>query len=282
MGKHGRLGSLDADGGHGSPRTTRAGRRGFAKLVAVAAIALSVPMTAGGGGSVLGTGGALEITQLLNHAELIKEVAQQAEQISNQIRQYTTMIQNLRQLPENWIGQVTMPYREAYASLMQIKASVDELRAVSESVGQVFSRRMNAMKLLDMTPEEYLKAELRLAQEWGGQYEKTLDADLRSLEKAADKAQALRRLSDSIPAISGNVEGLQNLASHATMMAGELIELRTSIQRQHALTMQDKRAQEQAIELQTQRNMRALQELEARRKRDAGFTAVPFRYPDWK
>lgn len=237
---------------------------------------------AAGGGSILGTGGALEITQLLNHAELIKEVAQQAEQISNQIRQYATMIQNLRQLPENWIGQVTMPYREAYASLMQIKTSVDELRAASQTMGDIFSRRLNAMKLLDMTPQEYLNAELRLAQEWGGQYEKTLDADLRSLEKAADKAEALRRLSDSIPAISGNVEGLQNLASHATMMAGELIEMRTSIQRQHALTMQDKRAQEQAIELQTQRNMRALQELEARRKRDADFTAVPFKYPDWK
>src|SRR5512143_2269900 len=107
MDRRGRLGSLDADEGHGSPRTTRAGRCGLAKVVAVAAIALCVPMTAGGGGSVLGTGGALEITQLLNHAELIKEVAQQAEQISNQIRQYTTMIQNLRQLPENWIGQVT-------------------------------------------------------------------------------------------------------------------------------------------------------------------------------
>lgn len=252
-----------------------------AAWVAAALIGV-IPARAGGGGSVGGTGGALEITQLLNHTELIKEVAQQAEQIGNQIRQYATMIQNLRQLPENWIGQVTMPYREAYASLMQIKASVDELRAVSESAGQIFSRRMNAMKLLDMTPEEYLKAELRLAQEWGGQYEKTLDADLRSLEKAADKAQALRRLSDSIPAISGNVEGLQNLASHATMMAGELIELRTTIQRQHALSMQDKHAQAQAVELQIQRNLRALRELEARRKRDAGFTAVPFKYPEWK
>jgi P-type conjugative transfer protein TrbJ len=241
----------------------------------------AIPVAAGGG-SVLGTGGALEITQLLNHAELIKEVAQQAEQISNQIRQYATMIQNLRQLPENWIGQVTMPYREAYSALMQIKGSVDELRAVSESVGQIFSRRTNAMRLLDMTPEDYVRAELRLAQEWGGQYEKALDADLRSLEKAVDKAEALRRLSDSIPAISGNVEGLQNLAAHATMMAGELFEMRTSIQRQHALVMQDKHAQEQAIELQAQRNLRALQELEIRRRRDAGFTAIPFRYPEWR
>lgn len=155
------------------PSCMSARRRRLAAAIAAAtaALALAAVSPVAAGGSVLGTGGALEITQLLNHAELIKEVAQQAQMISNQIKQYSTMIQNLKQLPESWVGEVTMPYRD---------------------------------------------------------------------------------------------------------------ELRTSIQRQHSLTMKQKRDEERSIELQTQRNMRALQELEARRRRDARFTDVPFKYPEWK
>ena len=85
-----------------------------------AAVALVITPPAGAGGSVLGTGGALEVTQLLNHAELVQQVAQQAQMISNQISQYATMIQNLRRLPDEWVGQVTLPYREVLSSLLQI------------------------------------------------------------------------------------------------------------------------------------------------------------------
>jgi conjugal transfer/entry exclusion protein len=202
--------------------------------------------------------------------------------VSNQIREYATLIQNLRQLPESWVGQVTMPYREALSALMQLRASVDELRVAGSSASEVFARRMNALKLLDMTPEEYLRAELQLAKDRGSIYEETFKADLASIDNAVAKSERLSQLTRAIPSISGNIEGLQNLAMHSTMMAGELVELRTSIQRQHALAMQEKRDQERAIELQTQRNIRALQELEARRRRDAGFTSVPFKYPEWK
>src|SRR5574337_658072 len=247
-----------------------------------AAIALFSAVPAGAGGSVLGTGGALEVTQLLNHAELVRQVAQQAQMISNQISQYATMIQNLHRLPDEWVGQVTLPYRQVLGSLLQMKTAVDEVRTTSLHMEAVFSRRLSAMKHLDMTPQEYLDAELRLAQEWGGTYQDSLEADLDSLQRATDKAQSLKTLSDSIPAISGNVEGLQNLAAHSTMMAGELIEMRTSIQRQNALLAQEKRAQQQAAELQTQRNMRAIQELEQRRRRDAAFTGQRFKYPQWK
>ena len=247
-----------------------------------ATIALLSALPAGAGGSVLGTGGALEVTQLLNHAELVQQVAQQAQMISNQISQYATMIQNLHRLPDEWVGQVTLPYRQVLGSLLQIKAAVDDVRNTSLHMEDVFSRRLSAMKQLDMTPQEYLEAELHLAQEWGGAYQDSLKSDLDSLQRAADKAQSLKTLSESIPAISGNVEGLQNLATHATMMAGELIELRTSMQRQNALLMQEKRAQQQAAELQTQRNMRAIQDLEERRRRDATFTGQPFKYPQWK
>lgn len=253
-----------------------------AAAAASAAIAFVMPLPAGAGGSILGTGGALEITQLMNHAELVHQVGQQAQMIGNQIREYATMIQNLRRLPDGWVRGVTLPYRQALAALLELKASIDEVRAASRSAEDIFGRRISAMRLLDMTPQDYIEAELRLAQERGGAYQATLEADLDSLQRAAAKAQSLKNLTDSIPAISGNVEGLQNLAAHSAMMAGELIELRTSIQRQHALQMEQKRAEERGAELQAQRNMRAIQELELRRRRDAQFTGTPFRYPQWK
>ena len=71
--------------------------------VALLAFLFQMPAWAG---SVAGTGGATEITQLLNNGQLVESVAKQAEQVANQIRQITEavdrkilMIQNLKNLP---------------------------------------------------------------------------------------------------------------------------------------------------------------------------------------
>jgi P-type conjugative transfer protein TrbJ len=60
------------------------------------------PAFAGGGGGV--SGFATEVTQLLNNAELIEMVAQQAEEIANQLKMLDDMIRNTLALPHQVWG----------------------------------------------------------------------------------------------------------------------------------------------------------------------------------
>lgn len=100
-------------------------------LVAGVALACSLTVTtpalAGGGGL---TGGATELTQLANNAELISVAISEAENLTYTIQQYEIMFENFRKLP-NYIKQ------QALADLQQLAQIVATGRAVSYSSGQI-------------------------------------------------------------------------------------------------------------------------------------------------
>ncbi len=66
--------------------------------ILAAAISVSLPVYSGGGGL---TGGATEITQLLNNAELLDIAISEAQNLAYQIRQYEIMYENMRNLPNH-------------------------------------------------------------------------------------------------------------------------------------------------------------------------------------
>ena len=72
---------------------------------------------AGGGMS----GGALESTQLMNHAELITQVSQLAEQINNQIQMIQDMITNTLALPKRLIGSVMGTVNKLWAHITRYR-----------------------------------------------------------------------------------------------------------------------------------------------------------------
>ena len=76
---------------------------------------------AGGGGL---TGGATEITQLMNNAELLKQVSQLAQQINNQITMIQDMIFNTLMMPDQLFRDV----RGVYSS---IKGIIDRTRGLA-------------------------------------------------------------------------------------------------------------------------------------------------------
>src|SRR5690554_447066 len=92
-----------------------------------AALSASLPVYSGGGGL---TGGATEITQLLNNAELLDIAIKEAENLAYQIRQYEIMYENFRNLP-NHIKQ------QALADLQTLASIVATGRAVAYSSGQI-------------------------------------------------------------------------------------------------------------------------------------------------
>lgn len=117
----------------------------FEFLRGAAAAAITLPFmtrSAFAGGGL--TGGATEYTQMLNNGELISLVGKSAEQVNNQITQitqlaeqiqnqlkiYTNMLQNTAQLPSHIWGQIQ-------SDLNQLRNIVSQGQGIAFSMGNI-------------------------------------------------------------------------------------------------------------------------------------------------
>lgn len=186
---------------------------------------LIVPITAHAGGG--GFGGATEVTQLLNHTELIASVAAEAQTVTNTLNQYATMIQNLKQIPSQLIGTITMPWQQLASSYTNLAGAASNVQSAFTSAYQMLQFRQGQMNALSLSPLKYLSAEFQLAQTKGGAYQDQIQRDLQTLKSASDQAQNLVSLANQVPAITGSVQGLQHLATASSMIGGVLMDMRS-------------------------------------------------------
>lgn len=198
---------------------------------------------AGGGGM----GGATEVTQLLNHAELASSVSQQATMVGQnataqltRISQLANQLKNLVQLPQNLLAQTLAPYQQQIGDLKSVVQAVGSLQSAAAQTQALLTNGIGEMNTTGMSPLQWLNAYINLAQQQGGQYQRQLDSDLDTLSNLSQQAQNLQTLSAQIPAVSGNVQGLQLLNQQANLLGGEMVELRALVQRQVVMQEQDK------------------------------------------
>lgn len=233
-----------------------------------------LPAFAGGGGL---TGGATEITQLLNHTELIASVAQEAQVVTNTLNQYATMIQNLKQIPQQLIGTVTMPWRQLSATYSNLSSAVSGVQNAFNGVYSMLQFRKGIMDALHMNPSQYLNAELQLAQTKGGAYQDQISRDLQLLQDAGSQAQNLYTMTTQIPSISGSVQGLQHLATQSSIIGSLLMDLRKLTLEQQVETANDKYQQAQKDQFSSSKSLTMLQQAHDRaaaraQQNNDGFT----------
>ncbi|SMG61047.1 conjugal transfer protein TrbJ [Paraburkholderia susongensis] len=219
-------------------------------LVAALSLILHTSATRAGGGL---TGGATEITQLLNHAELASSVAQQAQMVEQNVQaqitrlqQYVTMVQNLKQVPASLIDQTIAPYRSQITSFQSLSTAVTELQQAASATNGLFGRSLSEMNSTGMSPGQWLSAYTSLASTRGGLYQQQLTQDMQNLDTLAQRAQNLQQIQSQIPDVTGTVQGLQMLNQQSNVLAGEMVDLHALVQRQVAQQMQDHIAQSQA------------------------------------
>ena len=91
----------------------------------------ALPDAAAGGGGA--TGGALEITQLLNHVELAAQLEQQIEMVYNQLQQIQNMVQNTEKITDFTFGDLRGQILQLHSvltrgqSLAYTMANVDQI-----------------------------------------------------------------------------------------------------------------------------------------------------------
>ncbi|WP_244099873.1 conjugal transfer protein TrbJ [Burkholderia anthina] len=207
------------------------------------------PARAGGGM----TGGATEITQLLNHAELASSVSQQAQMVEQNVQaqitrlqQYVTMVQNLKQVPASIIDQTIAPYRTQMANFQSLSTAITQLQQAANATSGLFGRSLSEMNTTGMSPVQWLSAYTSLASTRGGIYQQQLAQDMQNFDTLAGRAQNLQQIQSQIPNVTGTVQGLQMLNQQSNVLAGEMVDLHALMQRQVAQQMQDRVAQVQA------------------------------------
>lgn len=98
-------------------------------ITAAILVSLSASVLAGGAA----TGGASEVTQIMNNGELVASVSKQSAMVAGQIRDFTVQvnhyaaaIQNLKNLPVAAVAKLLKPYKAQLQDLDQLyKATTD-------------------------------------------------------------------------------------------------------------------------------------------------------------
>lgn len=117
---------------------------------------------AGGGGSVMGNGGATEITQVLNNGQLIEQVRQQVNTVNQLMQTYRVQYSQLQQqiLSGTNLGNTTL------GDVNRARSTVDAYQGSLKTVGfdlanlqQTYDRRLVEARLQNMTMEQYLARE---------------------------------------------------------------------------------------------------------------------------
>lgn len=189
----------------------------------LAATLISASAWAGGGGGGM-TGGATEITQILNNVQLVESYAQQVLQYENQLMQYATMIQNLANNP---LG-VLLP------DVQQIAGNMSRVMRVGQDIASTLSRvDQNFASTFKSPTAQTFATKFNL---WTNSSQDALKAAMLNAglqrEQFQDDASSLQALVNSVSSSNGNLAALQALGSLNARQVQESMKLRDLISQQ--------------------------------------------------
>lgn len=175
-------------------------------------------------GSVAGTGGSTEITQILNNVQLAESYAQQVQQYQNQLMQYETMVRNLASNPA---GVIAPDLSRMASNASRVTAMGQD---ISSSMARVDSNFANTFKS-PVAASYATKFSLWTDTSNNALKSSMLNAGLQR-EQFKDDASALQGLTSSVASSQGNLAALQALGSLNAAQVQESMKLRDLISQQ--------------------------------------------------
>ena len=217
-------------------------RKRLIGLLILSGIAVQAPQPAEAGAF------ATEVTQVLNHAQLAMTYIRQGLQLQNEIKMYTDMLRNVKQLPNQTFGPIT-------ADLNALAAIVQGGQALAYSLGNLDVQFRNTFRGYGTTPNTYYVQYRNWSQT-------SLDTTLGSLRAAGLQGQQLQSeqaVLNSLRGMASNSDGrmqaLQVMGQIAEQQVQQLMKLRelmladmSSKQAYQAAVIQKQAANEAASE----------------------------------
>lgn len=191
------------------------------------ALCASPHVHAGGGGL---SGGALEITQLANNAELVASVSEAVQTTANTLMTARTTMQMLRNLPETLLSEVL-----GGLPIETVRAMADAYTVMSSAVSvyreaeDVLRQAKDTAERLNISPSELLRLKAEAAYRYGGVYKQTYENEQARLRRLAEVSKEVQKQAETIRKIDSQVSGIQMLASQNIQMQSMLAEIAHSI-----------------------------------------------------
>jgi P-type conjugative transfer protein TrbJ len=181
-----------------------------------------------------------EVTQYLNYAELLSQTASSASQLSTQISQYATMVQNLTSLPTQMLSDVTAPFKSQLSDLSTLYTAATSLSSSASKVQKLIDNNLQSSAAAGMTPSAYVKYVADQASTRGGVYKQMIDDNNTKLKSLQDTSTAFQKAADNTSNLQGTLDGLQQTNSLAAA-SGQVATDMLGVQRQAiGITLQDK------------------------------------------
>jgi P-type conjugative transfer protein TrbJ len=198
----------------------------------LALVLFASPSFAGGGA----TGGATEITQIMNNVELGIQSVQAQSQTMTQLSQYATQLQqhmaqirNMQNLPANIIQKNLKPYQD---QLDTVQALYSTYRNANSNLMLLRSAFKDASVVIDglrLTPEQYVHNETIAAKRREGIYADAFINQKQVMANVQADFIKARDLAAQIPATAGVHESLSVTNSHLNLVSGQLSNLTQTI-----------------------------------------------------
>ncbi len=228
------------------------------KTLSLTTLALALPAHAGGA-----TGGATEVTQLLNHIELVAQVGEAVQTTSNTLMTAQATIQMLRQLSPDVVSQMTGLPIDQVAKLAEAYTVMSQATQVYQDAEAVLRKAQQDAARLKIPPSELLRYKAEAAYRHGGIYQQTYEQEQAKLKRLAEVSADVQRQAEEVKSIDANVKGIQFLAGQNVKMQAVLGLIGDSIHTANANAAM-------AAEQEKQERMRAATQeaemLEARRR----------------
>lgn len=179
-------------------------------LGATAALVLTAAPTAHAGGA---TGGATEMTQMMNNTQLIAQVGEAVQTTSNTLMTAQTTMQQLRQLGPETIMKLTGLPVEHVRAMADAFVVMDNAVGVYRDAENVLRQAERDAASLNVSPSDLLRLRSQVAYKYGGVYKTSYEADKAKLEALAKTAPQVSEQAAKISSIDANVKGLQFVAN---------------------------------------------------------------------
>lgn len=244
------------------------------KLITIALAMAGAFATSAHAGAM--TGGATEITQIMNHVELVMQVSEAINTTSNTLMTAQATMQQLRQLPQSVTDSMNGPALEKVRAMAEAYRVMSQARTTYEDAAGVLRKAATDSQRLGVTPSELLRLKADAAYKHGGVYQKSYEQEQDALRRLAETSKDVQKQANAVKSIDANVKGIQFLATQNVQMQTTLAGIHGSIARANANAAEAARLAEieKGRAADREQEMRAARERAARQP-DAGIK-LPF------
>jgi P-type conjugative transfer protein TrbJ len=171
------------------------------------------------------TGGATLPEQIVQEATSVEQLAKNAAQVQAQLQTVYNQLYNLRQLNPTAIAQlVGFPITDLQGIYQMVQA-VQGVQSAYTGFAQQLQKFQFGAQQMNMTPSQYLTLQAQAAVSKGGMYQQVYTQQTAAINNLQTQMQNLQQTASTIPGITSQIGGLQNLMNQNVQMQAQMISL---------------------------------------------------------